>query len=92
MTTDISAVQRTSTGALGVGATRVRGVYYTGTGTAGSLTFRDGGAGGPVLLVLATPASAAESGYLRIPDNGIRFRFDPHVTLSNASSVTVFYG
>lgn len=92
MTTDVLAIQRTSTGALGVGPTRIRGVYYVGTATAGTITVREGGPSGETRLVLTTPASAAEAGYLRLPDNGIRCYQDPHVTLSNVTAVTVFYG
>lgn len=92
MSTDILAVQRTTTDALGVGATRIRAVYFTAGASAGTITIRDGGASGPVKLVLATPASAAASDHLLLPGNGIRFTADPHVTISNATSVTCFYG
>lgn len=94
MQTDVKSKYITSTGASGVNArTRVRSIYYVGTGTAGSVSFKDGGASGTELIKFDTVASATTgSGYIIIPAEGVLFLADPYVTLTNVTSVTFFYG
>ena len=89
--TDILAVRVTATGDAVAARTRVRGLHYVNTATAGSIVFRDGGAGGPILLQLDTPAAAGQA-YMRLPEKGILFGRTVHVTLTNVTSLTVFHG
>ena len=94
MQTDVKSKYVNSTGASSVGArVRIRAVYYVGTGTAGSVSFREGGVSGDELLKFDTVASATTgSGFMIVPAEGILFSGDPYVTLTNVTSVTFFYG
>jgi|Laugrespbdmm15dd_1035085.scaffolds.fasta_scaffold70416_2 hypothetical protein len=87
---NISATTKAATGNAVDGRARLAGVYFVSTGTAGSITLRTGGASGPVLLQLASPAAALTTD-LMIPDNGILFEDGVHVTLSGVSSLTVLH-
>ena len=91
MNSDIGAKTLTSTGSIQSGRTRLRSVYYVGQSSAGTLTFKDGGASGTQKLVITTPAgSAADQYQVDIPLDGILFKTDMHLTISNVTSVTVF--
>ncbi len=70
--------------------TRVKGIYFVATAVAGSIVLRDGGAGGAVELELDTPAIAGTF-YAELPEQGILFNTDVHITLTNVSSATLFY-
>ncbi len=93
---DVKAKNMVATGASGIGTprARVKGIYAVLGNLVGSLSFRDGGAGGTELIKLDTPANTTGSGYLYIivPNDGVRFEADPDVTLTNVTSVTFFYG
>ena len=93
---DVKAKTVTSTGASGIGTprARIKGIYYVPAGTAGSISFKDGGSSGTELINLATPANTSGTGcmYVLIPNDGVRFEADPYITLTNVTSVTFFYG
>ncbi len=93
MSTDIKAKYMNATGASAVGGsrTRVRSVYCVATASAGSVSFRDGGASGTELLKFDTPAGIGDV-MVYIPDNGVLFQGDPYLTITNVTSVTFFYG
>jgi len=66
----------TMTGTIGVGVlgtsvalprTRIKGVYYVGTGTAGSIKANLNSATGTLLLQIDTPASATANQYVLMP-------------------------
>jgi hypothetical protein len=92
---DVKAKTMTATGATGIGIprARIKAIYYV-AGTAGSISFKDGGAGGEEKILLATPASTAGNGStsIMIPGDGVVFRGDPYITITGPSSVTFFYG
>jgi hypothetical protein len=92
---DVKAKTMTETGATGIGIprARIKAIYYV-AGTAGSISFKDGGAGGEERILLATPASTAGNGStsIMIPGDGVVFRGDPYLTIDGPSSVTFFYG
>jgi len=92
MQTDVKAKNMTATAASAVGRTRIRGVYWVSGATAGSVSFKNGGSGGTELLKIDTVASATAVGYLLLPGEGVLFSLDPYVTMTNATSVTFFYG
>ena len=72
---------------------RIKGLYYVSGATAGSVVFRNGGSGGPILLTMTTPAAAASgSNYIIMPGEGILVETNLHGTVSNTTSVVVFYG
>lgn len=74
-----------------LGGICVKGIYMIGTDTAGSVTFRDGGASGPVRLVLPTNA-LSESTVLDLPGQGVALRNGAYVVLSGVGSLVIFYG
>lgn len=94
MQTDVKAKNLTATAAsaIGVPSARVRAVYWVSGAAAGSLSFKEGGSGGTERIKLDTPAGATLTGYLLFPGEGVLFRADPYVTITNATSVTFFYG
>lgn len=93
---DVKAKTMTATGASSIGTprARIKGVYYVPAALAGSVSFKEGGAGGAELLKLDTPANTSGTGsmYVLVPHDGVLFEADPHVTLTNVTSVTFFYG
>ena len=97
MQTDVKAKNITGTGASGIGVprARVKAIYAVGSITAGSVSFRDGGAAGTEKIKIDVPAVAAgnnSSIMVLIPGEGVLFAADPYVTLSVVTSVTFFYG
>jgi hypothetical protein len=92
---DVKAKTMTETGATGIGIprARIKAIYYV-AGTAGSISFKDGGVSGEEKILLATPASTAGNGStsIMIPGDGVVFRGDPYITITGPSSVTFFYG
>lgn len=94
--TDVKAKNLTATGAAGLGTRiRVKGMYFLNGTTAGSVSFRQGGASGIELIKLDTTAVAANANgtnMLWIPGEGVLFDGDPYVTLTNVTSITFFYG
>lgn len=93
---DVKAKTMTSTAASGIGLprARIKGVYFVPAGSAGSVSFKDGGSGGTEKLKFDTPSSASGTGcmYVLCPGDGVLFEADPYVTLTNVTSVTFFYG
>ena len=87
----VLAANLTGTETLYAGPGRLRGYAWIGGATAGSLTFKDGGASGSPTLVVYTPASAAAADSVMLPGSGIAFATDLHVTFSNAAGVTAIY-
>lgn len=87
---NIQSVQKTATATAVNGRTRLFGLYFTNTGTAATITLRDGGAAGTVRLTLATPAAAGSSDLI-IPDNGILFESSIHATLSSADVTSITF-
>jgi hypothetical protein len=89
---DLKAVTLTASGSVFAGRTRVKAIYFVDGVAAGSVVLKDGGVGGTTLLDLATPASATSWEYLELPGEGILFSSSVYLTLTNATSVTVFLG
>jgi len=89
--TDVSSVTLTATGTVHTGLTRIRGIYFVSSGVAGSITIKDGGASGTTKILMATPAAVGSDNML-MPSNGVLFRTDAHVTLSNVTSATFVHG
>mgnify|MGYP006294468551 CR=1 FL=1 len=86
MQTDVKAKSVAGTGALGVGACRVKGIYFSMT-TGGTVALTDGN---NTLLSLTVPVGTVS---ILLPGEGIRFTGDPTVTYTTAvGALTVFYG
>jgi hypothetical protein len=92
---DVKAKTMDTTGAAGIGVprARIKSLYFV-AGTAGYISFTDGGSGGTERLRIATPPSTSGNGStsVLIPDDGIVFQGDPYLTISGPTSVTFFYG
>mgnify|MGYP001445239907 CR=1 FL=1 len=89
---DIFANSTTTTGSdvtLFAGPARIKGFIVTPTGSAGTVTFKDGSS---TLFTLATAASAA-SGPVNIglPDEGVKFTTNLQATLTNVAGLTAFH-
>lgn len=71
---------------------RVKGIYIQNGASAGSVIVADG-QGGNVLFTINTP-TAANSGdlYIPVPDQGILAEIGLYGTVTNAASITIFYG
>jgi hypothetical protein len=91
MQTDVLASHEETTGTVVSGRNRLKGIITTPGGTAGDIIFRDGGSGGTIRLQFNVSTNQATFSTL-IPDQGILFINDIHVTLPTAAKVTVFYG
>jgi hypothetical protein len=93
---DVKAKNMTATGASGIGVprARVKSIYMVNGATAGSVSFKSGGAGGTELIKIDTPANTTGTGSMMIliPGDGVVFLADPYLTLTNVTSVTFFYG
>lgn len=87
---DVKAATASSNTAVIEGPTRVKGIYYNATASAGSIVLKDGGSGGSAIVTVATPANGY--GTIYIPGDGIRFSTNVYTTLTNVTSVTVFHG
>jgi hypothetical protein len=91
MQTDVLSATATADGTMVAGPARIKGILLTTTTSAGSVVLKDGGASGTTLVTLNTPA-VAEMFNALLPGEGIRFRTNVYVDVTNVSSVTVFYG
>lgn len=83
--------QITDQGSNNLARCRVKSIYIVPGITAGSVAFKDGGASGTAKMTINTVASATQPTYLLLPGEGILFSTDVYVTITNVSSVTVFY-
>lgn len=90
MLTDVKAYRNAATGTVFGQRTRIKGVVITGTATAGSAVFRDGGASGNVVLELDIPVNFQTD--VIVPGEGIVCQTDVHVTMTNVASVVTFCG
>ena len=86
----VRATRVTATGTVLAGKGRVVGVSLVCGATAGSIVLRDNGAGGTTRLELDTAAGATLTRDVPIK-GGIHFGTDIHATLTNVTSLTVFY-
>lgn len=81
-----------TTGTLFTGSFYLKGVNFLGTATAGTITFRDGGASGAILFQVDVPGNSNNNSHVNIPVPGILFETDCHLTVPTGYSVTAFYG
>lgn len=92
MFTPVLSKKVTATGTvLATQRARVKSLYIVPGGLAGSVVLRDGGAGGSIRIDVDTTANGQAFNH-PIPGNGTLFETDVHATLTNVTSVTVFYG
>lgn len=75
------------------GPLRLRGMYVVNSDTAGTITFREGSASGPVRMQYNTTGTAGSTEFPSIPDYGILHKDGGYVLYSqaNLSSMTLFF-
>ena len=100
MQTDVKATKPlTSTGVFKTQSdadcgfrTRIKGIYAVCGASAGSVVITDGN-GGNTLLTVDTPTAAnAGSIYFLVPDQGILAENGLYGTVTNTTSIVLFYG
>lgn len=87
---DVKSNVATSNNTVVGSPARVKGIYYSGNASAGSITIKDGGSGGTTVISIATPANGY--GNIKIPGDGVLCYSNVYIALVNVSSATVFYG
>lgn len=90
MHSDGKSTTLTSSGDVFGGPARIATLYFVASDTAGSIVIRDGGATGPVLLDLATPADESAHG-VEFYYTPLRCEANPYVALTGVTSATFFY-
>ena len=91
MQSDAKSTTLTESGVVFGGPARIRGIYFVGGATAGTIELKDGGASGATVISLATPASAGSSNYLELSDSPLRCEISAYAALTDVTSVTVIY-
>lgn len=86
-----------TTGSLALPRTRIKGLYFVGTGTAGTIKFNVNGLSSQLILQLNTPASAIQTSSLYMAAEGIlttRSTAQDYcvVTLTDVTFVTIICG
>jgi len=86
-----------TTGSLALPRTRIKGLYYVGTASAGSISFNVNGLASQLILQVNTPASATAVNSLYMAAEGIlTTRSSPQdftvVTLTNVTYATIICG
>ena len=90
MAASIFTKTATATGNLHTGRTRLK-AFYVKTASSGSpQVVLKNGSGGATLLDMVFNTS--DDAQISIPDHGIIFDDDCHVTLTNITSITGFFG
>lgn len=90
--TDVLSVTLTASGSAVAARARVKAIYYVAGATAGSILVKDGGSGGTTQIDLATPAAATATSYMLLPGEGVLFATNVYLTITNATSVVIYYG
>jgi len=86
---DVTSKRLTGTGAAAVGRARLRQIQVLTGGGAGRLTLTDGNGGSTVLDI---DFSQAQTHSVNIPDEGILFTSDIHVSVAtNITAMTLFH-
>jgi len=86
---NVTAVHVEATGTVATGRRQLRGYHTISGGTAGDVIFRDGGASGTVRLQFNI-GTGTQPTVMNIPDDGILFTTDIHVTLPTSAKTTTF--
>lgn len=98
MQTDVLASKvRTDAGnlldqnSLVIGRCRVKAIYIVPDTGAGTVTFYDGGASGPVKIQVNTLANSSAPDYMLLPGEGLLFQTSVYIVPSAVISTMVVY-
>ena len=90
MAASITANTATATGALQGGRTRLKAFYVKTASTGSPAVVFKNGSGGSTLLSMVFHTT--DDNQITIPDHGMIFDDECHVTLTNVDSITGFFG
>ena len=88
----VSAGQLLDQNSLVIGRSRVKAIYIVPDSGAGTVTFYDGGASGPVKIAVNTKASSTAPDYVLLPGEGLLFQTSIYIVPSAVLSTMVIYG
>ena len=91
---DVKSKHLNATGSVFGDRARVKGFSICATASqAGTMLLKDGGSSGTTLIEIDIPSNSnPNSFYVLVPGEGVLFSTNIYATLTNISSVTVFYG
>ena len=90
---DVLSTHLNTSGVVSATRNRLKGFSVVGSGTTGTVQFKDGGASGTILCEVDVPGNTnVNSFYIMIPGEGILFGTSIYATITNLGSVTAFYG
>ena len=89
MAASIFAKTATASGTLQGGRTRLKGFTAKCASGSPAIVFKNGSGGAPLLSMVFT---ASQDVQINIPDHGMIFPAECHVTLTNIDSITGFFG
>ena len=93
MQTDVKSTHLNASGVVSTGRARLKGFSLVGTGTAGTIQFKDGGSTGTVLCEVDVPGNTnVNSFYILVPGEGVLFPTSIYASITSLASVTAFYG
>ena len=94
MQTDVRSTHLNASGSIFAGRARIKGFSICATASsAGTLVLKDGGSSGVSVVEIDIPSNSnPNSFYVAIPGEGVLCQTNIYATLTNISSVTVFYG
>lgn len=90
---DVQSTHLNASGAVSAVRARLKGFTVVGSGTTGTVQFKDGGSSGTILCEVDVPGNTnVNSFYIQVPGEGILFNASIYATITNLGSVTAFYG
>ena len=94
MQTDVKSTHLNASGVVFAGRTRLKAFSCVGHPTLNStIQFRDGGASGAILCEVDIPFNSNPNSFFNlIPVEGILFQTSVYALITNASSLTAYYG
>ena len=91
---DVKSTHLNASGSVFADRARIKGFSICAVAsTAGTLLLKDGGSGGATVVEVDIPSNSnPNSFYVSVPGEGVLCKTNIYATLTNISSVTVFYG
>ena len=93
MQTDVKSTHLNASGTVSAGRARLKGFSLVGSGTTGTVQFKDGSASGTVLCEIDVPGNTSvNSFYVMVPGEGVLFPNGIYASITALGGVTAFYG
>lgn len=88
------STQLSASGTVFTGRGKLRGIWFVGGATAGSLVFKDGGSSGTTVMTINTPgittSGTTGSGFIPI-DEGVLFKTDCYCAVTTTAFTTLLW-